>query len=256
VSTQAELLYFLASVLFILGIRGLTSAETARRGVLFAELGMAAAVVGTLMNHEIVSYRWILVSFGIGSAIGIAMAALIPMTKMPERIALSHAFGGLATALVGLAESQVAAAALTLAQRFLGAHAAAYYEPDGQSLRLVAHVGAPAAMYAPAESLAARAFTVGNLQAARPGDTAAEAVLAAPVPSFGGGRGGVLVIRELPFERLSASANELLLVLARLTGEALDRTGSEVRVEIRDASSQVEAPSAEPTGWTGWREAV
>jgi len=104
VSLYAEALYFLASVLFILGIRGLGSAETARRGVVLAEIGMAAAVAGTLMHPDIVSYRWILVSAGIGSAIGIAMAALIPMTKMPERIALSHAFGGLAAALVGVSE--------------------------------------------------------------------------------------------------------------------------------------------------------
>jgi H+-translocating NAD(P) transhydrogenase subunit beta len=104
VSVYAELLYFIASILFILGIRGLTSAETARRGVIYAEIGMAFAVAGTLIHPDIVSYRWILVSGGIGSAIGIAMAALIPMTKMPERIALSHAFGGLAAALVGVSE--------------------------------------------------------------------------------------------------------------------------------------------------------
>jgi len=104
VSIYAELLYFAASVLFIVGIRGLTSAETARRGVLYAEIGMAAAVAGTFLHPDIVSYRWILISAGIGSAIGIAMAALIPMTKMPERIALSHAFGGLAAALVGVSE--------------------------------------------------------------------------------------------------------------------------------------------------------
>jgi NAD(P) transhydrogenase subunit beta len=104
VSIYAELLYFVASVLFIVGIRGLTSAETARRGVLYAEIGMACAVAGTLMHPEIENLRWVLVAAGIGSAIGIAMAALIPMTKMPERIALSHAFGGLAASLVGVAE--------------------------------------------------------------------------------------------------------------------------------------------------------
>ena len=99
-----ELLYFIGSILFVLGIRGLTSAETARRGVIFAELGMACAVIGTVLNPEITIYRWIIIAGIIGSAIGIAMAALIPMTKMPERIALSHAFGGLAAALVGVCE--------------------------------------------------------------------------------------------------------------------------------------------------------
>jgi len=104
VNIYAEILYFVASVLFILGIRGLTSAETARRGVIYAEIGMAAAVAGTFLHTDITTYRWILISAGIGSAIGIAMSALIPMTKMPERIALSHAFGGLAAALVGVSE--------------------------------------------------------------------------------------------------------------------------------------------------------
>ena len=99
-----ELLYLTASVLFILGLRGLTHPESARRGVIFAEFGMLAAVVGTLLHPDIVSYRWIIIAGGIGSAIGIAMSALIPMTKMPERIALSHAFGGLAAALVGVSE--------------------------------------------------------------------------------------------------------------------------------------------------------
>jgi len=104
VSMTAEFLYFLASVLFIIGLRGLGSAETARRGLFISEIGMVAAVLGTLLHPDIVSYKWIIVSAGIGSAIGIAMAALIPMTKMPERIALSHSFGGLAAALVGVSE--------------------------------------------------------------------------------------------------------------------------------------------------------
>jgi NAD(P) transhydrogenase subunit beta len=104
VSWEAELLYLVASVLFVLGLRGLTSPETARRGVFFAELGMVAAVLGTLLHPDIKAYRWIVVAGLIGSGIGTAMAALIPMTKMPERIALSHAFGGLAAALVGVSE--------------------------------------------------------------------------------------------------------------------------------------------------------
>jgi NAD(P) transhydrogenase subunit beta len=65
---------------------------------------MAFAVAGTMLHPDIVAYRWILIPAGVGSAIGIAMSALIPMTKMPERIALSHAFGGLAASLVGVSE--------------------------------------------------------------------------------------------------------------------------------------------------------
>jgi H+-translocating NAD(P) transhydrogenase subunit beta len=99
-----QLCYLLASVLFILGLRGLGDAASARRGVRMAELGMLFAVVGTLLRHEIITYQWILVGGVLGSAIGTVMALKIPMTKMPERIALSHAFGGLAVALVGVTE--------------------------------------------------------------------------------------------------------------------------------------------------------
>ena len=98
---QIEILYLVSSVLFVLGLRGLTSPVTARRGVIFAELGMVVAVWGTLLHPDIVTFKWIIISAAIGSVIGIAMSALIPMTKMPERIALSHSFGGLAAALVG-----------------------------------------------------------------------------------------------------------------------------------------------------------
>jgi proton-translocating NAD(P)+ transhydrogenase subunit beta len=99
-----QLLYLVASALFIQGLRGLGSPETARRGVMWAEVGMFCAVIGTLLQQEIITYTWIIVGVAIGSAIGAAMAAWIPMTKMPERIALSHAFGGLAVVLVGVTE--------------------------------------------------------------------------------------------------------------------------------------------------------
>jgi NAD(P) transhydrogenase subunit beta len=104
VNGTIELLYLIASVLFVLALRGLGHPESARRGVFLAELGMLFAVAGTLLHPHIVTYKWIVIASVIGSAIGIAMAALIPMTKMPERIALSHAFGGLAAALVGVVE--------------------------------------------------------------------------------------------------------------------------------------------------------
>jgi NAD(P) transhydrogenase subunit beta len=104
VINSVEILYLVSSVLFILGLRGLTSPVTARRGVLLAELGMVAAVWGTLLHPDLVTFKWIVIAGVIGAAIGIAMSALIPMTKMPERIALSHAFGGLAAALVGVSE--------------------------------------------------------------------------------------------------------------------------------------------------------
>ncbi|MCL2777328.1 MAG: NAD(P)(+) transhydrogenase (Re/Si-specific) subunit beta [Polyangiaceae bacterium] len=99
-----ELAYFAASILFILCLRGLSSPEQARRGIFYGELGMLIAVVATLMKSEIVSYEWIIAGILLGGAIGTAISLRIPMTKMPERIAFSHAFGGLATSLVGVVE--------------------------------------------------------------------------------------------------------------------------------------------------------
>jgi NAD(P) transhydrogenase subunit beta len=103
-NTIVQLLYLVASTLFILGLGAMNKTETARRGVQLAEVGMLLAVVGTLLHQEIVAYHWIAIAVVAGGAIGTAMALFIPMVKMPERIALSHAFGGLAVALVGVAE--------------------------------------------------------------------------------------------------------------------------------------------------------
>ncbi len=97
-----EIAYLLASVLFILGLRGLSSAATARRGMNLAAIGMLLAVIGTLLNQHIITYHWILVGGVVGSVIGAAMAIFMPMTAMPQRIALSHAFGALAATLVGI----------------------------------------------------------------------------------------------------------------------------------------------------------
>lgn len=99
-----ELSYIVASVLFVLGLRGLSHPDTARRGMHLAEIGMLLAVVGTLVNREIISYEWILAGLLIGSAIGVPMGLMVPMTAMPQRTALSHAFGALAASLVGISE--------------------------------------------------------------------------------------------------------------------------------------------------------
>src|SRR4051812_35859384 len=82
----------------------MSSPATARRGVIVGELGMLLAVVGTLLRHEVVSYQWILVAFFIGSAIGVPIAYIMPMTAVPQRTAVSHACGALASALIGTAE--------------------------------------------------------------------------------------------------------------------------------------------------------
>jgi H+-translocating NAD(P) transhydrogenase subunit beta len=99
-----EFSYLAASILFILGLKGLSHPETARRGMHLAEFGMLMAVIGTLMHHEIVSYEWIIAGLLLGSTIGAMMAIWVPMTAMPQRTALSHAFGAFAAALVGIAE--------------------------------------------------------------------------------------------------------------------------------------------------------
>ena len=96
--------YLVSSVLFILGLKDLNSARTARRGMFLAEIGMALAIIGTLFHHEILSYRWIVTGMAVGSAIGIGIALWTPMTAMPQRTALSHAFGALAVTLVGISE--------------------------------------------------------------------------------------------------------------------------------------------------------
>ena len=108
-----SLCYLVAAVLFILCLRGLSGPRTARRGLVLGEVGMLIAVIGTLLHREIVTYEWIVVGLLVGSTIGVAISAWIPMTKMPERIAFSHAFGGLATGLVGVAEYMREAEALT-----------------------------------------------------------------------------------------------------------------------------------------------
>jgi H+-translocating NAD(P) transhydrogenase subunit beta len=96
--------YLVASILFILCLRGLSSPERAKRGVYLGELGMFIAIVATLLKAEVIRYEWIIAGMVLGAGFGTIISARIPMTKMPERIAFSHAFGGLATALVGIAE--------------------------------------------------------------------------------------------------------------------------------------------------------
>src|SRR5712671_482509 len=102
--TALQLFYLLSAILFVLGLRGLSHPRTARRGMFLAELGMLLAIIGTLLNHEIVSYRWIAAGLVLGTAIGVPLAMWIPMTAVPQRTALSHSFGALAAALVGISE--------------------------------------------------------------------------------------------------------------------------------------------------------
>ena len=100
--TQAS--YLIASVLFILGLRSLTHPDSARRGMQQAALGMLLAIIGTLLQAEIVRYDWILAGLALGTVIGIPLGVMVPMTAMPQRIAISHMFGAMAATLVGVAE--------------------------------------------------------------------------------------------------------------------------------------------------------
>ena len=106
-----EATYLIASCLFVMGLKSLSHPDTARRGMIMAAAGMAAALVGTLFHPEIHNYIWIVVGLIVGSSIGIPMA-MVPMTAMPQRTALSHAFGALAASMVGLAEYVIHGAGL------------------------------------------------------------------------------------------------------------------------------------------------
>ena len=99
-------LYIISAVLFILGLKGLSSPKWARQGMFLAEFGMLVAIVGTLFDDEIKpsGYWWIAVGLAIGTVVGGTMGLRIPMTAVPQRTALSHSLGALAAALVGVSE--------------------------------------------------------------------------------------------------------------------------------------------------------
>src|SRR5579863_5915254 len=99
-------LYILSAVLFILGLKGLSSPRHARQGMFLAEFGMGVAIAGTLFHPDIklMGYIWIAAGLVIGSVAGGSMGLRIPMTAVPQRTALSHSLGALAATLVGIAE--------------------------------------------------------------------------------------------------------------------------------------------------------
>jgi len=98
-----ELTYLVATALFILALKWMSSPSTAKRGVRAGELGMLLAIVGTLLHHGIVDYKWIAIALVLGTIIGIPLG-LVQMTAVPQRTALSHACGALCVTLVGTAE--------------------------------------------------------------------------------------------------------------------------------------------------------
>ena len=102
-SHLTEATYLVAAALFILSLRWLNHPRTARRGVAAGVGGMTLAIIGTLLHPEIVSYQWIIVALVVGTVIGVPLS-WVPLTAVPQRTALSHAFGGVAVGLVGTAK--------------------------------------------------------------------------------------------------------------------------------------------------------
>ncbi len=99
-SNLINLAYLLASVLFIVGLKGLSSPRTARRGNLTGSCGMLIAVLATLVDRHIVTFEWIVAGVVVGSLIGVVSALKVPITAMPQLVALFNGFGGAASALV------------------------------------------------------------------------------------------------------------------------------------------------------------
>jgi len=97
-----EAIYLIASALFILSLKWMSSPTTARHGIWAGEIGMVLAIAGTLLHHGM-DYRWIAVGLVLGSGIGVPLG-MVQMTAVPQRTALSHAFGALCVTLVGTAE--------------------------------------------------------------------------------------------------------------------------------------------------------
>jgi NAD(P) transhydrogenase subunit beta len=99
-----ESAYIVSALMFGLGLKLLSSPETARRGNMLSALGMLLAVAATLFNQEIIDFRFIAGGIVLGSIIGVLAARLVVMTAMPEMVALLNGFGGIASLLVGWAE--------------------------------------------------------------------------------------------------------------------------------------------------------
>ena len=95
-----NLVYLVASVCFILGLKGLASPRSAPRGNLIGALGMLLAVVATLLDQQIITFQLIIIGLVVGGAIGTYLALTVEMTAMPQMVAAFNGFGGGASALV------------------------------------------------------------------------------------------------------------------------------------------------------------
>src|SRR5271157_3847826 len=106
-----EVLYLIASVLFVMSLKWMSSPTTARHGVWAGEAGMLLAIIGTLLNSSIVDYKWVAIALVLGTIIGVPLGK-VQMTAVPQRTALSHAFGACCVTLVGTAEFYLRAPAV------------------------------------------------------------------------------------------------------------------------------------------------
>ena len=98
-----QLVYLVATALFIFSLKWMSDPSTARRGVFAGVGGMALAIIGTLLHPLIIGYSWIVIPLVLGALAGVPLS-WVPLTAVPQRTALSHAFGGLAAGLVGTAK--------------------------------------------------------------------------------------------------------------------------------------------------------
>lgn len=101
--TLAPLAYIIATVLFIFALHWMNTPATARRGVYAGVAGMTVAVLVTWAQPGVIHHGWIVLAIALGFLVGIPLA-MVPLTAVPQRTALSHAFGGLAAGLVGTAK--------------------------------------------------------------------------------------------------------------------------------------------------------
>ena len=102
ISSQIQLAsYLFASILFILSLGGLSSQESAKRGVLYGIIGMAIAILSTVLGEGVEGQMYIVIAIAVASVIGLMLARKVEMTSMPQLVAILHSFVGLAAVLVG-----------------------------------------------------------------------------------------------------------------------------------------------------------
>ena len=96
-------IYIISALLFIAGLKMMTSPSTARSGNMISASGMLIAILITLLDQGIIDYEWILLGIFIGSIIGLFASKMVQMTEIPEMVAIFNGFGGIASLMVAWA---------------------------------------------------------------------------------------------------------------------------------------------------------